>query len=196
MPNIILTSSFNAVAQELFVRNLIPRAPVRVAFIATAGNIYKNTPWITKDRNALTDLGYALVELDLVGKNAEQLKSDLAPCDIIFVAGGNTSYLCEYAHISGLHLIIRDLLSGGRMYIGSSAGSILAGPSVEPFLEEDSKELPQDFILHDPCGLRLVEYVTLPHYPNFAKENDAIAKKYLHQFTFVPLTDTEYRADS
>ncbi len=197
MKNIILTSSFGTVAQELFQQGQLPTSPCRVAFITTAGNIYKETPWIENDRKALEGLGYTINNIDFEDyQDAAKLRVALADSDIIFLAGGNTTYLNEYAQRSGFTAIIRDLITEGKIYIGSSAGSILAGPSVAPFAKEDAEELPAEFITHDPNCLNLVPYIILPHYPNYALQNDHIADSYKDQFTFVKLTDHEYRLET
>lgn len=192
MPNIILTSSFATVSSELRAKNILPHQ-VSVAFIPTAGDIYPSTPWIEGDRRALIDLGYQITDVDLKGKAATSLKEELAFADIIFVAGGNTTYLLVEARRSGFDLIIRDLLAQGKMYIGSSAGSILAGPSVEPFLEEDLGELGRNFVVENPACLGLVDYIVLPHYPAYTERNDEIAEKYAERFAFAKMTDDGYR---
>ncbi|MCX6714762.1 MAG: Type 1 glutamine amidotransferase-like domain-containing protein [Candidatus Uhrbacteria bacterium] len=194
IPNLILTSSFNTIAKKLFDNALLPKHAL-VAFIPTASNPYTEHPWVEKDREALVGLGYEVTDVDLENRNEEELKKDLASADIIFVAGGNTTYLTEQSHRSGLHNIIRSLLHQGKMYIGSSAGSLLAGPSAEPFVEEDSVELPAGFVLSDPTCFGLVDYIVLPHYPLHAKENDSVMETYGDKFHYVKMTDVDYRME-
>lgn len=193
MPRLILTSSFHTVAQPLLQKGLLSSKTVSVAFIPTAGDPYGERPWIDADRRALEDLGYKVFIVDLKDKTSEQLKASLDPAQMIFVAGGNTTYLFEMVHQSGFSSVIHALLAEGRVYVGSSAGSLLAGPSVEPFIEEDRAELPKAFSLHDPTGLQLVDYIILPHYPQYARENDYIATRFDGRWPFVKLTDDEYR---
>ena len=192
MSSIILTSSFAAVAKELRTKNILP-AKASVAFIPTAGDIYPETPWIEGDRRALIDLGYEVTDVDLKGKSASALEQAFASADIIFVAGGNTTYLLVEARRSGFDTIIRNLLVKGKMYIGSSAGSILAGPSVEPFLEEDLGELGRKFVVGSSACLGLVDYIMLPHYPAYAQRNDEIAEQYAARFAFAKVRDDGYR---
>lgn len=192
MLNIILTSSFATVSSDLRAKNILPAA-ASVAFIPTAGDIYPETPWIEGDRQALIDVGYEVTDVDLKGKNASDLEQSFAGVDIIFVAGGNTTYLLVEARRSGFDTIIRDLLAQGKMYIGSSAGSILAGPSVEPFLEEDLGELDRNFVVGSPKCLGLVDYIILPHYPTCAERNDEVAEKYAERFAFAKVRDDGYR---
>lgn len=197
MKNIILTSSFGTVARELFEQGYLPDAPCRVAFIVTAGNIYAEKPWMENDRKALIGLGYEVQDVDFEKyEDLKDLQAALTVADILFVAGGNTTYLNKYAQRSGFSKIVHDLLSEGKIYIGSSAGSILAGPSVAPFAKEDAEELPTGFTAHDPNCLNLVPYVILPHYPKYAPSNDRIVDVYKDEFPFVKLTDDEYRVET
>lgn len=195
MPKLILTSSFSTVANELYQKRFLPEEAL-IAFIPTAGNVYPSRPWIDADRKALFDLGYSVYDVELTGQSVEKLREALEAADVIFVAGGNTSYLFEQAHASGFDVVIKELLSKGKLYIGSSAGSILAGPSVEYCIEEDREDLPADFVLHNPTGLNLVDYVILPHYPGYQEQNDKLADKFSDRFRFVKLTDAEYKIES
>lgn len=192
MSSIILTSSFATVASELRAKNILP-TKASVAFIPTAGDIYSETPWIAGDRQALINLGYEVIDVDLKGKSASDLEQSFADADIIFVAGGNTTYLLVEARRSGFDTIIRSLLAQGKMYIGSSAGSILAGPSIEPFLEEDLGELGRKIVVGRLECLGLVDYIMLPHYPAYAQRNDKIAEQYATRFAFAKVRDDGYR---
>ncbi len=195
--NIILTSSFNTVVGKLREKSLLPKT-ASVAFIPTAGNPYPERPWIDADRKALVELGYRVTDIDLKNGTADSLEKNLSNHDIIFVAGGNTTYLVEEVHLSGFSSVVRRLLGNGKMYIGSSAGSILAGPTVEPFAKEDIAELPKDFVLTNPSCLRLVDYVVLPHdqVEEFSAEHDKIVQLYEERLSFVRLTNQEYRLEN
>lgn len=195
-PNVILTSSFNTVVGELREKSLLPKT-ASVAFIPTAGDPYPERPWIDADRRALVELGYGVTDITLKGVPDNSLEKELSGHDIIFVAGGNTTYLAQQSQVSGFADLIRGFLKQGKLYIGSSAGSILAGPTVEPFVAEDITELPKDFVLTEPTGLRLVDYVVLPHdqVEQFSAEHDKILKQYGGRFTFVRLMDKEYQTE-
>lgn len=191
--NIILTSSFATVAEELASKNLVPRNLCRVAFITTAGNPYPETPWITKDRGALERLGYIIEDIDIFDMHAGEVAKSFEEKEIIFVAGGNTSYLAKAAKGSGFASAVTAALNQRALFIGSSAGSILAGPSVEPFLKEDNEEIHVNITIEETQCLNLVPYVILPHYPGYAEHNDATEMRYHDRFPFVKLADNEYR---
>ena len=195
-PNVFLASSFHTVFGELQEKGLLPKK-ARVAFIPTAGDPYPEKPWIDADRKALERLEYDITDIDLKNATRELLKKELSGHDIIFVAGGNTTYLAQHSCISGFVDLIRDFLRQGKLYIGSSAGSILAGPTVEPFMAEDLADLPKDFVLTKPFCLHLVNYVVLPHdqVTLFSEDHDRIIKEYGDRCAFVRLTDQQYRVE-
>ncbi|MFZ2682015.1 MAG: Type 1 glutamine amidotransferase-like domain-containing protein [Patescibacteria group bacterium] len=196
MGNIILTSSFSTVAKELYEKGLLPHEPVKVGFVTTAADPYKNKPWMEADRKALIDLGYAVIDIDLKDKTSTELQIVFNDTRILFIAGGNAPFLVEHAHRSGLREVIKKALDDGELFIGSSAGSILAGPSVEPFVEEDAAELPKTFSLQNSSCLGLVDYIVLPHYPHYAQRNDKLAEQYGKQYKFQKLNDREYRVET
>lgn len=194
MSKIILTSSFSTVAKELHANGILPTGFQTVAFIPTAGDAYRETPWISADEKALLDLGYVVQTVVLSEQNADTLWPELADVDIIFVAGGNTTYLAQMAHESGFTRILGELLTIGKTYIGSSAGSILAGPTVTPFVAADLPELPNAFKLSDPTCLGLVDYVVLPHDLGQEAAHEKTITDY-PAYKFVRLTDAEYRVE-
>ncbi|NCO05161.1 MAG: type 1 glutamine amidotransferase-like domain-containing protein, partial [Candidatus Magasanikbacteria bacterium] len=160
----------------------------------TAGKVYENVPWQDNDKKSLISLGYTLTEIDLRDYTPTQLSSVLAPFDMVFVAGGNTTYLYHYAHTSGFIPLVKELLrTTDTLYVGSSAGSLLAGPSVEPFVAEDTLELPSSFVLADTTGIGLVDYIVFPHHPQFESSDRTDRETYGDRFSFVSLTDDEYR---
>ncbi|MEI6510447.1 MAG: Type 1 glutamine amidotransferase-like domain-containing protein [Candidatus Uhrbacteria bacterium] len=196
MQNVVLTSSFYAVADDLCETGLIPPSGANVAFIPTAADPYPERPWIDADRAALVRMGYSVVDVDLKDRTTDGLRDLLSTADVLFVAGGNTTYLAEWSRRSGFGDIVCDLLRDGKLYVGSSAGSILAGPTVEPFAEEDAAEMPPGFVADHPVCLGLVDYVVLPHDATFAATHDKMVAKDGDRWTFVRITDNEYRVET
>ncbi len=190
---LVLTSSFSTVSKKLCASGTIVFGGKRVAFIPTASDPYKDKSYVIKDRRSLVKLGCDVFDVDLKNKKEEALMLALESADTIFVAGGNVLYLADQMHKSGFTKMIRSLLIQ-RTYIGSSAGSILLGPSVRPFFEEDRGDLPKDFVLSDDRGLMLVDYVVLPHTNNqtYLEVDQKILKGFADKFHFVKLKDDEF----
>lgn len=173
---------------------LLPKSPqqMKVAFIPTASDVYQETPWIREDRNKLSELGFQIEDVDIKNQTAEKLQQRFDNTDIIFVAGGNTIYLLEQMQKSHCLGIIRDKIKSGTIYIGSSAGSIIAGPSVEM---EKVYEETEDYkvTLDSYDGLQLVNFVVIPHEnkSEYAPYNQKIFEHYKNKYEFKVLNDNQ-----
>jgi len=77
---------------------------------------------------------------------------------VIFVGGGNTFRLLKGLYDHGLIEAIRQAVSAGALYIGSSAGSIVAGSTLKT-----TKDMP---VVQPPSfdALGLVPFQISPHY--------------------------------
>ena len=143
----------------------------------------------------MVKMGFKVFNVDIKNKIYEELDQELSKSDIIFVGGGNTSYLLQKTLESGFDKIVKNHVSKGKWYIGSSAGSILAGPSTEPFWGKDERQdLPPDFKMHSFQALNLVDFVILPH-GNIQKHHEMfkneIIPKFSNSFDFKLLADNE-----
>lgn len=134
----------------------------KVAFIPTASTLHKNNWFVVEDRNKLIDLGFKVVDINLEHKTKKQLSQELRGFDIIFVAGGNTFYLLQEVRKSHFDEVLIPLIEKGVIYIGSSAGTLLVGPSIELAENIDNQlDAPE---LNSYEGLGLVDFAVLPHY--------------------------------
>ena len=160
MKKLFLASYFAFVAKQLLP--LLPKSPkdLKLAFIPTAADPYKIKPWFY-DRQALKTLGFQLCDVDIKDKNEETLLGELNDVDVLFVSGGNTYYLLEKTMQSGFDKIVKQLVTKGVVYIGSSAGAVLACPTIEHIEDMDDRSLAQ---LTSFEGLGLVDTLILPHY--------------------------------
>lgn len=172
---------------------LLDKAPdsLSVAFIPTAGDLYMEKPWMEADRNKLIDLGFHVADVDIKEFSKEQLMQKLSTVDIIFVAGGTTTYLLEKVRQSGFDQIVKDLVKTGVIYIGSSAGSVLAGPNVEVDRIYDHRNLGRELDSYE--GLGLVDFIVLPHADNKKYELviQQIVKKFSKKYPLQKLNDNQ-----
>ena len=171
---------------------LLPRSPqkMQVAFIPTAGDLYDEKPWMEEDREKLVNLGFQVEDIDIKSKTTEELEKTLSHKDIIFVAGGNTSYLLEKAQESGFLELAKKLVQEGTIYIGSSAGSLLACRNIEVdkiYNDEFGKELES----YEALGL--VDFVIVPHAdnPKYASCIEKIVSTYGHKYELQMLNDNQ-----
>ncbi len=128
------------------VRNVVflPYAVVDISFIE-----YTN-----KVNDVFSELGYSLKSTEDIQGAQTMLKE----ADAIVVGGGNTFQLIHMMHEKGLMDVIRMKVENGTPFIGWSAGSNVACPSIKttndmPIVQPSSFE-----------GLSLVPFQINPHY--------------------------------
>lgn len=155
-----------------------PTFELKVAFVPTAGNILKDNQFVAEDRNKLIDSGFQVVDINLENKTKKQLIEEMNGIDIVFVAGGNTFYLLQETLKSNFNEIVISFVEKGGIYIGSSAGTLLAGPSIELAKNIDNHEEAPELKSFDSLGL--VDFVVLPHYDvkDFKDKIDENLQKY------------------
>lgn len=132
--------------------------------------------WIEQTKDELKDLGIARVEdFDIRWKTKEQLIDASKDRDIILVNGGNTFYLLDYVRKTGFDDIIKEHVGKGKLYIGVSAGSILATPTIESAKWEPADM--NNIELADLTGLNLVSFLIHPHFiENQREQLEKLAK--------------------
>lgn len=158
----LFLSSYFAFVSDLLLP-LLPKNPkeLKLAFIPTASDLYKFKPWFYGDKIKLKLMGFNIIEVDIKNKTKKQLLDELKDIDVLFVSGGNTYYLLEHVKKSGFDEVVRELVTKGVIYIGSSAGSVLACPTVEHIEDLDDKT---KVSLTSLDGIGLIDFLILPHY--------------------------------
>jgi dipeptidase E len=117
----------------------------RVAFV----------PFAMRDRDGYT----ARVRERLARMSIETLPlSALDDAEAIFVGGGNTFRLLETLYETGLFDVVRDRVRSGIPYIGSSAGTNIACPTIKT-----TNDMPVIWP-RSPLALGLVPFQINPHY--------------------------------
>src|SRR5690349_11246238 len=134
-----------------FIESLF-RGATRIAFI----------PYALFDREAYArkaEQRFAALGLDLVSVHrAEDPRAAVGTADGIFIGGGNTFRLLDALYRHRLIDVIRERVEAGVPYVGSSAGSIVAGPTIMT-----TKDMP---VVQPPSfqSLHLVDFQISPHY--------------------------------
>lgn len=160
MNTLFLASSFNAVGADIVSR--LP-AHARIAFITTAAEPKPEPrPWLDADRAVFVERGFAVTDYTFTGKDADTLRRDLAAYDVLFVEGGNTYYLLQEIQKSGAMDVIRERIHQGAIYIGSSAGAIVACPTIGWTGTLDDRDAAPELV--NTNGMGLVPFLILPHW--------------------------------
>lgn len=166
---------------ELFA--LLPKPPMqcRVAIIPNAKDYKLPQERAKKLDELIYDLakyGFATSIVDLREyDDPATLKEALQPFELIWVAGGNSFILRSEMRLSGFEAIIRELLEGGTVYAGESAGAIVAGTSLEEAAVADEPDIADEYITE---GLCLIDKVIAPHAdsPDFVEYINHVKKRY------------------
>ncbi len=190
---LFLASSIDEVISDI-VYKIGVVSDLKLAFITTAteGEIGGES-WVDSDRQALIDAGFKQVkDYTFTGKNADQINNDLKDFDILHLNGGNTAYLLKAIHQTGAFDVIKDLvLNQGKIYTGSSAGSMVAGSSIKELKEIDGKK----YSSQDLECFKFVPFAIGPHWgsKHFKAEYQKLWTKYYTKETpFVMLPNNSY----
>ena len=158
---IFLTSSVDRVAGDI-AKKLGGAKKRKLLYIYTACEKKRGAIWEKNDYNALRQAGFEMFDYTFTGQTKEMVKKVLKKVDVIYIGGGNTFYLLEKIQLAQCAALIRAAVSQGKIYIGTSAGSIVAGPDISPVKNLDKiKAAPR---LKGYKGLSLVDFVVLPHW--------------------------------
>jgi dipeptidase E len=128
------------------------RAARRIAFVPYA--LFDREAYARKAEQRFQALG---LELSSVHRTGDP-RVAVAAADGIFIGGGNTFRLLDSLYRHSLIDAIRERVRAGVPYVGSSAGSIVAGPTIMT-----TKDMP---IVQPPSftSLHLVPFQISPHY--------------------------------
>lgn len=191
---LFLTSTIHAVAHDI-AKSLDLSEKKKLVFITTPVETKEESSdleWLRNDRQSLVAAGFEVQDYTITGKTKDQLESDMDIFDFIYMSGGDTSYLLEQSKKSGFIACIRDLIENkGKIYIGTSAGSIIAGPKIPNYFSREGYEL------GDGECYGLVNFTILPHWGSEHFREKYLSKRLAtaykeDQVPLLLLTDTQY----
>ena len=130
---ILLTSSGMQMKSEIVKLLQKPAYDITVAFITTAykPKLEQDQGYVNKNLQIMKEMGFNVLEVDIEGKKESEVTKLIGLKDIIFVAGGNAFYLLRAMRKCNFEKIMRKLLKQGKVYLGESAGSIVAGRNIK-----------------------------------------------------------------
>jgi dipeptidase E len=160
-PNLLLLSNSRNPAGEYLVDAL----PALVSFTGKrkqalffpfAGVTVDWDAYLSMVQKALEPIGFELTG----AHQCKDLSHAIAQADLVLVGGGNTFRLLYEMRVRGCLDAIRSAVHAGAHYVGWSAGSVLAGPTIQTT---------NDMPIIDPLGmgaLGLVPFQINAHYNN------------------------------
>lgn len=161
---ILLTSSVASVADHLYKTFLADKGYKTILFIDTAAELEVgkedgDDDWLLADLQSLRDQGYQVDRYTVTNKCRSEIEATIDAYDIIYMCGGDTVYLLKQLQITNSFELIKEKVRNGKTYIGTSAGSIIAGPKVPLYLEcSENAEVAND------AGLAFTNVVIVPHW--------------------------------
>lgn len=135
----------------------------RFAFVPTAaGPDAGAKEWVRADRRQLESFGCEVTTLDLARVEVDELPAALHGVHGVFLTGGNSYLLLWHVRRSGFAEHVVPLVERGELlYVGTSAGAMVAGPDLAPAANLDNRrEVPE---LDSSAALGLVPFTVLPH---------------------------------
>ena len=165
MKKIFLASSFKDVSEQFqsFMKKDLKGKTV--TFIPTASLPEKQTFFVEAAKKSFATLGMVIDELELSQATPTEIRQKLESNDVIYVTGGNTFFLLQELKKSGADILIQQQVAGGKIYIGESAGAVVASPNIEYIKAmDDVKKAPE---LESFQALNLVDISPVPHYASF-----------------------------
>jgi dipeptidase E len=134
----------------------------KIAYIPTAANGQGWESWREGGSwQAVNSLGAEINLIQLEDYYLSGISSDLEGSDAVWFAGGQPGYLMYWIRRTGLDKKLREILGKGTVYVGSSAGSMVTGKTLDVTewyigeIERGASVIP---------GLGLVDFDIYPHF--------------------------------
>lgn len=190
----LLTSSVASVADHLYKKYLADKGYASVLFVDTAAEteiVDGDDEWLQNDLQSLKNQGYRVDRYTITGQTREEIEKKIDEYDILYMSGGNTAHLLLQLQKTNSFDLVKEKVAAGKTYIGTSAGSIIAGPRLPDYFDD---EMPG---LTDRTGFNFVNFTLVPHWgsPDFKDRYLGERIKTVYHVTQNPLlllTDTQY----
>ena len=197
MKKLFLASYFAGVADLLpdFVREDLTGK--KAVFIPTAG-LHEMS---AEDRAALDEInaadkaalqkhGFIVEELEISGAPYDAIEESITNADCIFVCGGSTFLLLQELRRKGADKLIARHIENGKLYMGTSAGSIIVQKDIVADGVDDPKFAPE--LNGDFTALGFIDFYLYVHYgSHYWGDDDEYIRKYYSGLNYKKLTDKQ-----
>ena len=176
----LLLSSAGIRTQELAetLSSLVgkPLENINVAVINEASAVEPgDKTWFFNEINDLRKyVGGEIDFVNLLALNIDEIKERVAFADVIYVVGGNPDYLLHLYNKTGFASLLKDTLLNEKVYVGSSAGSMVLGRRGST--NEYQNYYGEDRTFGTTDYLGVVDFVIKPHFeaPDLPKNHKDI----------------------
>lgn len=159
-----------------FETSFLPKEPKDLSFLVVSiQDSEQDAFYLEKTLSEIKNIGTQDIDIFKLGSEKFISKKDY---DVVYVCGGNTFDYLDRVRKTGLDKFIVDFSKReNSTYVGVSAGSILAGPSIE-IAGWGSEGDENNIELVDLQGLGLTNFAIYPHYRDELKaELDEFKKR-------------------
>lgn len=157
---LILTSSgfANPETSEVLLKEMPKQSEwCRVAMVSYAQTKIEES-YVVESKKELESIGFKNIRVINLHKPFK-----LEHADVVYVCGGNTFSILQKMRQTGVDKYLLDSVNRGSLYVGVSAGSIIAGKSIE-IAGWGSEGDKNDVALTELSGLELTDVAVFPHY--------------------------------
>ena len=147
----------------------------KTAHVITASKGVTDLAYLERNRTFFRKEKWNVEELDIDGRHEDELHKILKDKELMYVEGGNTFYLLKSIRESGFEKVIKELLPQGLIYMGASAGSYVACPTIETSVWKSEHNR---YGLTDFTAMNLVPFLLFVHYKS--EDNELLKEKTSH----------------
>ena len=156
---LLLASNGQFLIEEGYKLVGIPVDKIRIGYITTASKRASSNEYIKIHEKMMRNHNLYFEDIDIENKNENDLRKFFADKNIIHMEGGNTYHLLKAIKQSGFDKILKDLIDKGMVYVGTSAGSSIVGPTIE-----FSSHIPKEATSEELKSLNMVPFLIKSHY--------------------------------
>lgn len=159
---IILASDLSFLLKYGYDMTGILKSEMKIGYVTTASKGARDKTFFEKVKNAMRENNISFEEIDIERKSKDEMLNFFKNKNVIHIEGGNTFYLLKAIRETGFAEVLKELLSEGKVYIGTSAGAYIMCPTIEVAnWNETGKDR---FELTDFSALNYVPFVLKVHY--------------------------------
>lgn len=156
---LLLASNGQFLIEESYQLLGVPKEQIKIGYVTTAAKGTHDTSYLEKHKKAFRQNGYNFEEIDIEGKSKDELHKFFEDKNIIHIEGGNTFYLLQVIRKTGFDEVLKNLINAGKIYVGTSAGASIMGPTIDL-----SKWIPKGAKPQDIIALGYVPFIIKAHY--------------------------------
>ena len=153
-----------------------PASEAKVLFIPTAATDDEAKKMVGKCRDELLNAGIIPENITVYDIDGSLTADEAMVYDVIYFTGGDTGHLLRRIKDTGFDATIKKMVYANKVYVGASAGSIIATPNIRDPFDEATSGLALVHVylsVHQPEGVPVRTDFPLPHIP--LTDNQALA---------------------